>query len=98
MWEEDTRKYEVAKKVAKREVSKAQHVERGKSGEMLDEEEAKGNIFRAAKQMVRNNRDVVGGVCVKDTDGRIVVDDDKLLDVWRAHYEKLANEELERRM
>ena len=93
LWEEDKRKYEVAKRAAKREVSKAQQVERKKFGEMLDVEEAKGNIFRVAKQMVKNNRDVVGGVCVKDTDGRIVVDDDKLMDVWRAHYEHLANEE-----
>ena len=37
---------------------------------MLDEGEAKGNIFRIAKQIVKNNRDVVGGVCVKDTDGK----------------------------
>jgi hypothetical protein len=28
-----------------------------------------------------------------DMDGRTVVNDDKLMDVWRAHYEKLANEE-----
>jgi len=73
LWEEDNRKYEVAKTAAKREVSKAQQAERKKFGEMLDEEEAKGNIFRVAKQMVRNNRDVVGGVCVKDTEGRTVV-------------------------
>jgi hypothetical protein len=26
-------------------------------------------------------------------DGRIVVNDDKLMDVWRVHCEKLANEE-----
>ena len=26
---------------------------------MLDEEEAEGNIFKVAKQMVKNNRDVV---------------------------------------
>jgi hypothetical protein len=93
LWEEDKKKYEVAKRAAKKEVSKAQHVERLKFGEMLDKEEAKGNIFRVAKQMVKNNRDVVGGVCVKGTDGRIVVDDDKLMEVWKAHYEHLANEE-----
>ena len=92
LWEEDKRKYEVAKRAAKREVSKAQHAERKKFGEMLDEEEAKGNIFRVAKQMVKNNRDVVGGVCVKDTDSRTVVDDGKLMDVWKAHYAHLANE------
>jgi hypothetical protein len=36
------------------------------------------------------NRDVAGGGCVKSTDGRIVVEDDQLMKVWRKHYEKLV--------
>ena len=39
------------------------------------------------------NRDVVGGGCIKDVNSDIVVDEDKVLDVRRAHYEKLSNEE-----
>jgi len=30
---------------------------------------------------------------VKGTDGKIVVEDDKLMEVWRAYYDKLSNEE-----
>ena len=30
---------------------------------------------------------------MKDSDGRIVVEEDKLLEVWRAHYDVLSNEE-----
>ena len=30
---------------------------------------------------------------MKDASGKIMVDDDQLLETWRAHYEKLANEE-----
>ena len=37
--------------------------------------------------------DVVGGGCVKNGDGRIVVEDDELMEVWRTHYAMLANEE-----
>jgi hypothetical protein len=58
----------------------------------LDDENKKGTVFRVDKQIVKNNRDVVGGGCVKDTEGRIVVEDDKLMEVW-THYEKLLNEE-----
>ena len=47
-----------------------------------------------AKQIARNNRDVVGGGCVKDTQRRIVVDERKVLDRWREYYEKLSNEEV----
>ena len=91
--QENKRKYDEAKRAAKRAVSKAKDVERQKFGEMLDEQDEKGAVFRVAKQIVRNNRDVVGEGCVKDTDGRIVVDENKLLEVWRAYYDALSNEE-----
>ena len=35
----------------------------------------KGDVFRVAKQMVNRNRDVVGASCVKDSDGKIVVEE-----------------------
>ena len=53
----------------------------------------KGNVFRVAKQLVRKNRDVVGARCVKDNDGKIVVEEDKLLEVWKEHYDRISNEE-----
>ena len=39
------------------------------------------------KQLVNRNRDVVGTNCVKDNDGKIVVEADRLMKVWRSHYE-----------
>ena len=30
---------------------------------------------------------------MKDDDGKIVVEEDKLMEVWRAHYDKISNEE-----
>jgi hypothetical protein len=89
--EENKRRYNEAKRTAKKAVSKAQEVERKKFGKKLDEEDGKGNVFRVAKQLVRKNRDVVGEGCIKDTDGKIVVEDDKLMEVWRAYYDKLSN-------
>ena len=50
-------------------------------------------MFRLAKQLVSKNRDVVSASCVKDDDGTIVVEEDKLMKVWRAHYDKISNEE-----
>jgi hypothetical protein len=91
--EENRKLYQVAKCEAKRAVYKAQEEERKKFGEMLDEEDGKGNIFRVAKQIVRSNKDVVGSGCVKDGNGKIVVDDQKILEVWKAHYDKISNEE-----
>lgn len=91
--DENKRKYDEAKRIAKKAVSKAKEAERQKFGEMLDEQNMKGSVFRVAKQMVRHNRDIVGEGCVKNTDGKIVVDEDKQLEVWRAYYDKLSNEE-----
>jgi len=50
-------------------------------------------VFRVAKQIARKNRDVVGGGCVKDSNGKIVVQEDKIMEEWRIHYEQLSNEE-----
>ena len=43
--------------------------------------------------MAKRNRDVVGANCVKDMDGRNVVEEDRLMEVWRTHYDVLSNEE-----
>ena len=73
---EDKGRYDEAKRAARRGVSKAQEVERRRFGEMLGKENEKGTIFRVAKQMVRNNRDVVGAGCIKTTEGKIVVNEE----------------------
>ena len=91
---DDKKKYDEIKRAAKREVSKAQETVRKKFGEELDEEDRKGGVFRAAKQIVKSNRDIVGGGCVKDASGKIMVDGEQLRETWRTHYDKLANEEL----
>ena len=50
-------------------------------------------MFRVAKQLVRKNRDVVGAGCVRDNSGKIVVEEDRLLEVWKEHYDRISNEE-----
>ena len=76
-------------------IYKAQEKERKKFGAMLSEEDMKGNLFRIAKQLVRNNKDVVGSGSVKDRDGNIAVDDSRIKEVWKEYFEKLLNEEFE---
>ena len=46
-----------------------------------------------AKQLVIKNKDGVGTSCVEDDDWKIVVEEYKLMEVWRAHYDKISNEE-----
>ena len=58
-----------------------------------ERENEKGNLFRVAKQMVNRNGDIVGANCVKNSDWKIVVEEDRLMEVWRAHYDVLSNKE-----
>ena len=53
--------------------------------EDLDGEDRKENVFRLATQLMSKNRDAVS--FVKDDDGKVVVEGDKLMEVWRAHYD-----------
>ena len=77
--------YYRARGAAKKVIFKAKDVERKKFCEDLEGEDGKGNVFKLAKQLVSKNRDVVSGSCVmKDDDGKIVVEKDKLIAVWRA--------------
>ena len=85
--------YNRAKRAAKLAIFKAKNAERLKFCEELKDEDQKGNVFRVAKQLVRKNRDVVGAGCVRDNSGKIVVEEDKLLEVWKEHYDKISNEE-----
>ena len=64
--QENKRIYDEAKRNAKKAVSKAKVGERQMFGKMLDKQDEKGQVFRVAKQIARNNRDIVGEGCVKD--------------------------------
>jgi hypothetical protein len=48
---------------------------------MLEKEDAYVGLFRFAKQMVKKNRDVVGGGCVTDVDGTIIADDARTMEM-----------------
>ena len=80
----ESRKHEYyrARGAAKESYFKAKDAERKKFCEDLEGEDGKGNVFRLAKQLVSKNRDVVSKSCVKDDDGKIVVEEDKLMEVW----------------
>ena len=49
----------------------------------------KGNVFRIAKHLVNRNRDIVGASCVKDSIEKIIVKEVRLMEIWRAHYDKI---------
>src|SRR5271163_415965 len=80
---------------ARRVIGEIKEADRKKWGEELEKEDEKGKVFRMAKKMGEKNKDVVGGGCVKDQEGKIVVEEERIKEVWRAYYEKLLIEEFD---
>ena len=54
----------------------------------------KGNLFRIAKQLVRNNKDVDGSGCEKGRYDNSAVDDSRIKQVWKEYFEKLLMKNL----
>jgi hypothetical protein len=85
--------YYEAKRNARRAVAAAQEAARKCLVADIDSAESRGQLFRAAKQTIRNNRDVVGEGCVKNGDQNIITDSEEIKQVWTDYYNKLLNEE-----
>ena len=51
----------------------------------------KKNVYRVAKQMAKSRQDVVGVNCVKDANGKVLVENDEVKEEWRKYMEKLLN-------
>ena len=51
------------------------------------------DIFKFAKQLRKDNQDVVGDKCVKDDSGYLSSDNEAKKVAWKQHYERLLNEE-----
>src|SRR5437867_2383968 len=85
----------MAKGRSKRVVAKAQGEERQRYCDMLEEEDDKGSVFRVAKQMVGLNKDIDASGCVKGVDGRIVVEEEGIMQRWKEYYEQLLSEKFD---
>ena len=70
----------------KRIIYKAKDDYRQKSVEELEREEAKGrNLFGVVKRMASRNKDVVICGRVKDKEGKVQVENSRMLEVWREY-------------
>ena len=75
---------------AKKAVAKAKREESEEFGRMVESEEGRQNLFKIAKRMVRNNKENIGGRCLKDDDGKIISGEENLKKRWKEYMEKLV--------
>ena len=53
------------------------------------------DIFKIAKQLRKDNQDVVGDKCVKDDSGNLSFDNEAKKVAWKQHYERLLGLEID---
>ena len=83
----------MAKRRARREVFKAKKLVKDSLSDVINNADSRGEIFRMAKQMISQNKDLIGEQCVKDDMGKVLVDHGEIRNAWRSYYEHLPNEE-----
>ena len=84
---------------AKRRARRAVHQARLEADKTFFEKVAPGSdntaVFRLAKQLRRENADVVGEKPVRNDNGELALDDESLQKAWVQHYERLLNVEFD---
>ena len=80
-----------AKRASKRAVFIARKI--AEDDQFSDIKENDPKLFRLAKQMRKENQDVVGEKCVRDDEGCLSFSDADKKKAWKQHYEKLLNVE-----
>ena len=58
----------------------------------LNDSEHENEIFRMAKQMVKERQVITGPNCLKGVSGKVIVDEKGIKDTWKEYIEKLMNE------
>ena len=80
---------------AKRTSSRAVHQARSEAEKVALQkiDPRSGDVYRLAKQMHRDNQDVMGEKPVKNDAGQLSLDEEAKKEAWREHYERLLNVE-----
>ena len=91
--EEDKRIYVERKMEAKRQVTAAKTAEWEQWSRDLETNEGRLKMFKVAKQMRKERKDVIGVKFIKGDDGEIETKDKDILRRWQEYFEQLLNEE-----
>ena len=93
-WKKENKKearmeYKKSRQNAKRVISSAKEKKQKECANDLNDSECKNEIFRMAKQMVKERQDITGLNCINRAPGKVIVDDKGTKDSWKEYMEKL---------
>ena len=95
--EEDRAAAKLANKEAKKAVAQAKARETGKIYEELETAEGQKGIYRLAKSRNRATKDLTQIKQMKNAEGFVLREESEIRNRWKVYFEKLLNEENERR-
>jgi hypothetical protein len=90
---DNVERYKVAKKIAKRVVSKARGRMYDGLYQRLGMKEEEKDIYMLAKSRERKTRDIIQVKCIKDETERLLIKDEDIKNMWREYFDKLFNED-----
>ena len=85
--------YKQCRTLARRTVAKAKLDKQMQFAADLESKTGRNNVYKIAKCLSKERRDVIGCNCLRDAKGKIVVEEDEIKKVWKNYMEKLLNEE-----
>jgi len=78
-----------SRKNAKRVISSAKEKKQKECANDLNDSECQNEIFRMAKQVVKERQDITWLNCIKGASGKVIVEDKGIKDSWKEYMEKL---------
>jgi len=85
--------YRIAKREAKKAVAVAKNYAYERLYRRLDSKGGEKEVFKLARIRERRIRDLSSVRCIKDEDGRLLIEDTKLQERWRSYFYNLFNGE-----
>jgi len=83
--------YKTAKKEAKKAVAVAKNNAYERLYQRLNTKGGENEVFKLARARERRARDLSSVRCIKDEDGRVLVEDTKVQERWQGYFCKLFN-------
>jgi len=82
--------YKKCRQSAKRVISSAKEKKWKECASDLNDPEHQNEIFRMAKQMVKDRQDITGSKsnCLKGVSGKVIVDEKGIKDSWKKYMEQ----------